>query len=257
MNDVLKSRTDHARRVLVTGSAGSIGRVVAPALVKRGHVVRGFDREASGRLDDEHRGDLTDRAAVDRAMEGVDAVVHLAAYPNNADFLDVLVPSNVIGLHHVFEAAREAGVRRMVLASSAQAAVGAMRAEPHPVPIDRRPTPRNHYGLTKAWAEQMGFMYADLEHFTGFGVRIGWYPRNRDEAAKLESRGLEDAVLSHDDAARFFIHAVEAADPPEGFAVLFAASKARGTPPLDLAPAERLIGYVPRDQYPEGLYFDD
>jgi len=256
MADVLQSKTDRPLRVLVTGSAGSIGRVVAPAIAGRGHTVRGFDRNASGLLDDEHQGELTDRPALDRAMVDAEAVVHLAAYPNPADFVDVLVPSNVIGLYHVFEAAREAGVRRMVLASSAQAAAGGLRSGPHPVPADRRPTPRNMYGLAKAWAEQMGFMYADLGSFTGFGVRIGWYPRNRQEADRLESRDLEDAVLTHDDAARFFIRAVEAADPPEGFAVLFAASGARGTPPMDLAPAERLIGYVPRDHYPDGIRFD-
>jgi uronate dehydrogenase len=257
MTDVLQTKTDRPLRVLVTGSAGSVGRVVAPALAGRGHTVRGFDRESSGRLDDEHRGDLTDRAAIDRAMEGIEAVVHLAAYPNPADFVEVLVPSNVVGLYHVFEAAREAGVQRMVLASSAQAASGALRSGPHPITVDQRPTPRNMYGLAKAWAEQMGRMYADLGHFTGFAARIGWYPRDRAEAAKLESRGLENAALTHDDAARFFIHAVEAAAPPDGFAVLFAVSRSEDTPPMDLGPAERLIGYAPHDRYPEGIHFDE
>lgn len=256
MSDVLRETTEAPLRVLVTGSAGSLGRVVAPALVTRGHIVRGFDRAASGLLDDEVVGELTDAEAVGRVAEGMDAIVHFAAYPNPADFVEVLVPSNVIGLYHAFEAAREAGVKRMVLASSAQAASGALRAGPRPVPVDRRPTPRNMYGLSKAWAEQMGYMYADLGHMTGFGVRIGWYPRNRAEADRIDEKKLGDCVLTHDDAARFFIRAVEAPDPPEGFAVLFAVSRARGTPPMDLDPAERLIGYVPRDYYPEGCRFD-
>lgn len=253
MNDVLEAKTANPLRVLTTGSAGSVGRVVASALARRGHVVRGFDREASGLLDDEAVGELSDAAAVAAAVEGMDAVVHLAAYPNPADFVEVLVPSNVVGLYHVFESAREAGARRMVLASSVQAVSGALRSGRRPLSADAPPAPRNGYGLTKAWAEQMGRMYADHGWLAGFGVRIGWYPRNREEADRLEKKGLEDFVLTHDDAARFFIHAVEAADPPNGWATLFAASRPEGEPPpLDLEAAARLIGYVPRDRYPEG-----
>ena len=60
----------------------------------------------------------TDAPAVSRAAEGVDALIHLAATPDDDDFLTKLLPNNILGAYHVLEAARLAGVRRVVLASS-------------------------------------------------------------------------------------------------------------------------------------------
>src|SRR3954451_16205358 len=111
--------TDHAaepRRVLVTGSTGAIGQPLCRYLLQRGHTVRGFARRPTPGLDDYVTGDLGDRDAVRRAADGMDTIVHLGAYPNPADFIDVLLQPNVVGLYHVCEAAAAAGVRRLVLA---------------------------------------------------------------------------------------------------------------------------------------------
>ena len=104
-------------KVLVTGSAGIVGRPVVEALRARGHEVRGFDRRPSPGLDDAVVADLTDEPAVRAAVAGMEAVVHLAAQPVDAPFADLVGP-NVVGLYHVMNAAREAAVRRLVLASS-------------------------------------------------------------------------------------------------------------------------------------------
>src|SRR5262245_13676097 len=96
--------------VLVTGSSGRIGRAVVAELQRRGHAVRGFDRVAAPGLDDSLTGDLTDRAALDSAMRGITALIHLAATPDDDDFLSQLLPNNIVGLYHVMESARLAGV---------------------------------------------------------------------------------------------------------------------------------------------------
>src|SRR5690242_14703446 len=97
-------------RVLVTGSSGRIGRAAVQELLARGHAVRGFDRAPTPGLADMVVGDLTDPAAVARAVDGVGTLIHLAATPDDADFLAEIVPNNVIGVYHVLEAARAAGV---------------------------------------------------------------------------------------------------------------------------------------------------
>src|SRR5438270_10858050 len=89
------------KRVLVTGSTGAIGQPLIRHLAARGHAVRGFARRPTPGLTDYVTGDLTDRDAVRRAVDGVDAVVHLGAYPNAADFMEVLLGPNVVGLYYV------------------------------------------------------------------------------------------------------------------------------------------------------------
>src|ERR1043165_7910078 len=106
--------------VLVTGSSGRIGRAAVAELLRRGHTVRGFDLTPTPGLQDCIIGDLSDRAALDRAMEKMECLVHLAATPDDAPFLESLLPNNITGLFHVMEGARGAGVRRIVLASSGQ-----------------------------------------------------------------------------------------------------------------------------------------
>ena len=102
--------------------------------------------------------DVADAAAVQAAMRGVDAVVHLAAQPHERPFPELVGP-NVIGLYNVMDAAREQAVRRVVLASSMMVVWGGRGPAGGPAGVgDRRPN--NHYALTKVWAEQMGELYA-------------------------------------------------------------------------------------------------
>src|SRR5262249_35080254 len=104
-----------ANLVLVTGSAGRVGRAGGAETKARGVPVRSFDRVPTPGLTDAHLGDLTDASAVQRAMQGVGTLIHLGATPDDDDFLAQLVPNNVIGVYHVFEAARQAGVKRLIL----------------------------------------------------------------------------------------------------------------------------------------------
>ncbi len=237
-------------RVLVTGSAGAIGRPVCRELARRGHQVRGLDRVPTPDVSDSIVADLVEREGVLQAMTGIDAVVHLAAEPNDADF-SVLVGPNVVGLFHVLDAARKMAVRRVVLASSIQV-LGRREDSSPPARVDDA-HPGNHYALTKLWAEQMGEMYARRFSMSILAVRIAWMVRNPREAAGMREFPRPNLYLSAHDAGRFFALAVEATYA--GFRVVYAAS-AGGEELFDMEPARALLGYQAQDRWPAGLDFE-
>ena len=244
------------KRVLVTGSTGAVGQPLIRHLLKRGHHVRGFARRPTPGLDDAVQGDLTDRDAVRRAVDGMDTIVHLGAYPNPADFIDVLLGPNVVGLHYVCEAAVEFGVKRLILASTVQVTTG-HKFRDRPVKVEDGPAPVNHYALTKVWSEATGDMYARVHGLSVISVRIGWFPRNTEECRRLAASPFgKDIFLSHDDSDRFLTLCVESDNPfPGESVILSAASKPVGVGRLDLDLAREVIGYEPQDTWPEGLPF--
>ena len=116
--------------VVVTGASGRIGQGVAAELVAAGHSVRAVDvakpaAPAAWAASERVTWQLVDLSAeaaeaqLRGACEGADALVHLAAVPDDAPFLERLLPVNIVGLYRVLEAAREApSLRRVVVASS-------------------------------------------------------------------------------------------------------------------------------------------
>lgn len=237
-------------RLLVTGSAGSIGRVITQGLRARGHFVRGFDRAAHGGCDEALAGDIADAVAVDQAAAGCEAVIHLAAEPNDAPFVTTLLQPNVVGTFRVMDACRRLGVKRVVLASTMQVVSG-HKGLNRPVRIEDGPAPTNHYALTKSWAEAMGEMYARRYGLEVIAGRIGWFLRTPDETdhmIRLEALG---GYLSHDDAVRFFTAAVES-PVTRPFQIFFVLSDNDGRAGADLAPGRTAIGYEPRDAFPRG-----
>ena len=196
--------------------------------------------------------DLTDRAGVRAATSGVDSVVHLAAEPNDADF-SILAGPNVLGLFHVLDAAREQGVRRVVLASSIQVLGNWSNTQRRAPASTLEASPVNHYALTKLWAEQMGEMYSRCHGLEVLAVRVAFMVRNAEEALRLKQGKLFDVYLSRGDVGRFFADAIEA--PPAGYAVLYAVGRG-GERLFDMEPARRLLGFEARDRWPEGLGFE-
>ncbi len=249
-------KTTDPKRVLVTGSTGAIGQPVCQSLLARGHYVRGFARRPTPGVKDFVMGDLNDRDKVLEAMQGMDTVIHLGAYPNPADFIDVLLEPNVRGLYHICDAARELGVKRLVLASTLQVVTGFGWPD-RPIRVDEGTKPVNHYALTKVWAEVMGDMYARVNGLSVISARIGWLPRNPVEAKRLvESKIGPDVFFSHADAQRFYERCVESPEPgPSQSAIVFAVSKPKYVERLELEPARRILGYEPQDTWPEGLPF--
>ena len=144
------------RRFLVTGAAGFIGRRLCSALGAHGEVVAMVRASATGPWSDTHVCDLDQSVPPGDIFRGVDAVFHLAG---RAHILDERVDneaafrrSNVDGTARVCEAALDAGVRRLVLASSV-AAMG--EGGDAPIPEGTPPAPKTAYGRTKLEAERI------------------------------------------------------------------------------------------------------
>lgn len=164
--------------VLVTGASGVLGRAVAAELLSRGHRVRTFHRGSAIVPGTEPvRGSVTDAAAVGRAVEGVDAVVHLAAKVSFTGEWDDFVATNITGTRHLLDAARSAGVPDFVYVSSPSVAhhgasiVGEAAGAADPAAA------RGHYARSKAAAELLA-LAADGPGFRVAAVRphIVWGP---------------------------------------------------------------------------------
>jgi nucleoside-diphosphate-sugar epimerase len=237
--------------VLVTGSAGRVGQAACAALLARGHKVRGFDLRASPGIGDSVIGDLTDARAIRAAMNAVEVVVHLAATPDEDDFLAKLVPNNIVGLYNVLECARDAGARRIVLASTGQVVMG--HEGPWPITPDMPFSPRNWYASAKVMAEVAGKFFAHVYGLSVIVARLGWCPRDRAHAEQLERDEFgKDVYLSPGDAGRFFACAVESRRDIR-YCVVFATSRPLNTTRFDIRAAAELLGYEPRDRWPEGI----
>jgi nucleoside-diphosphate-sugar epimerase len=142
-------------KVLVTGATSLLGRHTVTALQAAGHTVCTLQRSESDIADvQEHRGSITDRAVVTAAMDGVGAVVHLAAKVDPVGAWDDFAAINVDGASLVHDIARTAGVQRFVYVSSPSVAHdgtsitggGAAPADPDHA--------RSHYSRSKAMAER-------------------------------------------------------------------------------------------------------
>lgn len=148
--------------VLVTGSAGLLGRHVVRELAPRCNVT-GFDRQPSPDDVAARIGDVTDRAAVRAACEGQDAVVHVAAMPNIwSGSGEQIVTVNVTGTWNVLQSAEEAGVRRVILCSSDSVlgftVMSGSLLPPRYAPVDAAHPlqPTDPYALSKLLGERIG-----------------------------------------------------------------------------------------------------
>jgi UDP-glucose 4-epimerase len=173
---------------LVTGGAGFIGSHIVEALAAEGHAVRVFDNLATGHRENLDgvkapytwiAGDVRDTAALAAAMRGVEYVFHEAAMvsvPLSVEQPRECHEVNATGTLNVLLAAREAGVRRVVMASTA-AAYGNNPALPKRETM--RPEPESPYGLTKvageyylrSFAQLYGLQTVALRYFNVYGPR--------------------------------------------------------------------------------------
>ncbi|MGC9668968.1 NAD-dependent epimerase/dehydratase family protein [Planosporangium sp. 12N6] len=210
-------------RLLVTGAAGNMGRLLRPLLRSPGRTLRLTDVvEIDDPVDGEETlvVDVTDAAAVAKACQDVDAVLHLGGISIEAPFDDIL-RVNVVGTHNVLQAAVNAGVSRVVLASSNHAVGFYRRSADVPaggseLPDDLLARPDTFYGWSKAAVESLGALYHHRFGLDVVAVRIGsCFPE------PIGSRGLA-TWLAPEDAARLVEACLSA--PAVGFRMVWGVS---------------------------------
>lgn len=221
--------------VLVTGAAGKVGRFVAAGLRQQGHQVRGSDIVPMPDLEETVIGDLGDPDLVRRAVEGVDAIVHLGGNPGEKPWPEIR-NNNYVGCYNVFEAARELGVRRIAFSSRA----GLLSSYPGGMTrtIDMLPRPNGLYDNSKVFGEALGYMYAARFDMEVVSVRIGNFDPDRDLPEHPHQ-------LSHGDCVRVFSAAIT--HPGVRYEAVFGVSDS-DWPLYDLDHGRRVIGYEPQDR---------
>jgi uronate dehydrogenase len=161
------------QKVLITGAAGDIGtrlrkilRGVYPQL--RASDIRKPADLAAG--DDFVPADLTDLAQVEKAVAGMEGVIHLGGHSVEGSW-ETILNANIIGCYNLFEAARRAGVKRVVFASSNHAIGFYPRSQR--IGVNVRVRPDSRYGVSKAFGEALGSLYADKHGLRVTCLRIG------------------------------------------------------------------------------------
>ncbi|MCW5632233.1 MAG: NAD(P)-dependent oxidoreductase [Rubrivivax sp.] len=225
------------RRLLLTGAAGGLGRVLRPRLAGLCETLRVSDIAelgATGPNEEVMPAQLADKAAVLSLLAGVDAVVHLGGVSTEHAFEDIL-PANIVGTYHVYEAARVAGTKRIVFASSNH--VTGFYRQDETISPKLSPRPDGYYGLSKAFGENLAQFYFDRYGLETVSLRIGSsFPEPRD-------RRMLATWLSYDDLERLVTAALTA--PAVGHTIVYGMSDNRLTW-WDNTSA-RHLGYRPAD----------
>jgi len=236
-----QARPGGGRRVLVTGAAGPIGRIACAGLAARGWKVRGLDNVTldgvDGLADPPVLAEVTDAGAVRRATEGVDAVVHLAGLAEAPS--DPVLAATVEGTFHVFDAARRAGVSRVVHASGSHP-VGFVPGSA-PATADVPPRPSTYSEVSMVFGEALGRLMVDRYGLEVVCLRIGSWKQYPTSVPELST------WISPADGVRLLAAALTA--PDVGFAIVYGIS-ANTRARWDLAPA-RALGYLSVDDAEE------
>ena len=243
------------KKVLITGMSGLIGGILRKHLEGLG----GYELSALNRRPVEGvpclQADIADLEAIKPAFEGIDTVVHLAAYLGAVDWEGQL-SGNVIGTYNVYEASRVAGVKRVVFGSSGAAASEIERAPPYDAIVAGRYEdvpdnfdmitrdvirPKGIYGAAKVWGEALGRHFADEHGLSVLCVRIGRVTReDRPHNIAEFSR-----YLSNKDVAQILQRCIDASYDVQ-YDIFFATSNNKWGY-RDLEHPRQVLGYVPQD----------
>jgi len=251
------------KNVLITGMSGLIGGILRRHLEEEGeYKLRALNRSVVEGVDS-FQGDISDPDAIKPAFQGQDVVVHLAAYLGGKDWEGQL-NGNIIGTYNVFEAARLAGVTRVVYASSGNTIRGFEDVPPYDaiaagrfesVPADfamithEQMRPADIYGAAKVFGEALARHFSDEYGMSMIGVRIGGVRRDNHPQV-IRERSI---YLSHDDVASVLTSCIEAPDDLK--CDVFLATSNNKWSYRDLTHARDLLGWSPKDSADD--FYDD
>ena len=241
--------------ILITGMSGLIGGAARQRLASRGRL------SALNRSDVDGipttRADLADYDAIRPAFDGQDVVVHLAAKAGNHYPWEELLQTNIVGTRNVLEAARDAGCKRLIFASSGATVTGWEHVEPYRALVagrydevsgdwpmirhDMATRARGVYGATKVWGEALCRDFADSSTLSVLCLRIGYV---NAEDRPLTSRHFA-VWCSQRDVAEAIALSVDA--PAECHFDVFFVNSGNRWGYRDLSHSRDAVGFVPRD----------
>jgi UDP-glucose 4-epimerase len=242
----LAQTTTAHRRVLVTGAAGNIGSYFAEHSHTRYDLrlmVQEIDDDARAlqSFGDVVKGDLGDLEGLKALCAGIDTVVHLAADPSPSATWESLLPNNIVGTYHMLVAAKAAGCRRVIFASSIHAVSG------YPSDVQVKTSepvnPGDLYGVTKCFGEALGRYMAEQEGLSVIAIRIGAF-QPVSKAEEPGSVSMLDAFVSQRDLNQLIQRCTDAENIQ--FAIFHGLSDNRFKR-LDISDARQLVGYAPED----------
>ncbi len=235
------------RRVLVTGGAGRIGSYFAE------HSGSKYDlRLMVQEIDDDARAvekygevvacDLADLEKLKEICAGIDTVLHLAGNPSPAQTWSSVIENNITGTYNTYVAAKSAGCRRVIFASSIHAVSGYPKDVQ--VKTSEPVNPGDLYGVSKCFGEALGRYMAEQEGLSVIALRIGAFqPHASAEKMQL---GMMDAWVSHRDLNQLIEKCIDAQNVK--FAIFHGLSDNRFKR-LDISDARELVGYAPQDDF--------
>ena len=225
-------------RLLLTGAAGGLGKVLRESLKPYAKVLRLSDiaemAPAAGSHEEVQICDLADKAAVHHLVEGVDAILHFGGVSVERPFEEILGP-NISGIFHIYEAARRHGVKRVIFASSNHVIGFYKQDQTIDAQSPRRPD--SYYGLSKSYGEDMATFYFDRYGIETVSIRIG------SSFPEPQNRRMMSTWLSFDDLT----HLIERSlfTPDVGHTVVYGASANRDVWWDNRFAAH--LGYQPKD----------
>ncbi len=254
-------------RIALTGAAGNVGQELLNGF--EGHDVTPFTHSEHDDVDSELL-DVTDADAVADALAGSDVVVHLAGASAPSAEWDAVVETNVRGTKHVYEAAVEHDIDRVVFASSNHA-IGTYNIEDESDPETMitghattihptdPPMPDSFYGVSKASCEALGNYYAVRHDLEIVNLRIGWLMdvdklHETQQNPETKARFARAMWLSPRDC-RNVTEAAATADLKDNPATVHGIS-ANDDRVMSLSETMHQIGYQPRDNATEALQTD-
>lgn len=258
-----------AEKILITGISGLVGSAIYLHLSQWPERYElyglGRRRDLSERVYDDRRidlyedryfvADISNMEAVQRAVAGMDVVVHMAADPAGRGW-ESLRDNNLVGAYNIFEASLQAGVRRVVAASTIQVSTGDCEKEPYKAIVEGRfddvpaayarvsaetpGQPRNLYAASKVWAESLAQVYGHSHGMSSLCIRIGWVtgedvPRNDRDDIWCSQRDIAELVKCCIDA-----------DAELKFDIFYGMSNNRWRW-VDIENAEKRVGYTALD----------
>jgi uronate dehydrogenase len=159
--------------ILITGATGNVGSRLRKLLKGVYPRIRLSDirKPADLGADEEFiAADLADYSQVEKIVDGIDGIVHLGGFSVEGPW-ETILNANIVGCYNLFEAGRRRGVKRVVFASSNHAVGFYPRDKKIGVDITVRPDSR--YGVSKAFGEALGALYADKHGLRVTCLRIG------------------------------------------------------------------------------------